>query len=60
MNVKERYEKYNDEDFDTLMLKIRRGDIKCGKYANRIKIDKNAKIGKELFKDDGSEIQRRE
>ena len=46
----ERYEKYKDQiDFDLIYLLIRRGDIKCGTYAHRIKIKKNFKVGKELF-----------
>lgn len=46
----ERYEKYKDDyDFDRVFLLIKRGDIKCGRYAHRIKIKKDYKPGKELF-----------
>ncbi len=50
MYCKERYEQFKDEYFDTIMLRIRRGDIKCGKYAHLVKIDKKKEYnGKELF-----------
>jgi len=53
MQCKDRLEEYKDEFFDTILLKIKRGDIKCGRYADLVKIDKNKKYdGKELFKDD--------
>lgn len=46
----ERYEEYKDSrDFDRIILLIKSGKIKCGRFANRIKIDKHFKIGKELF-----------
>lgn len=55
MLCKERYEEYKDEYFDTIILKIRRGDIKCGRYSHLVKIDKNKEYkGKELFKNDRS------
>ena len=45
-----RYDKYHEEPFDSIILKIRNGTIKCGKYAHMVKIDKNAIIKrKELF-----------
>lgn len=50
MQCIDRYEKYNDENFDTIILKIKNGTIKCGKYANMVKIDKNKTLkGKEFF-----------
>lgn len=50
MNCKERLMKYRNESFDTIMLLIRNGTIKCGRYAHLVKIDKNKIIkGKELF-----------
>lgn len=46
----ERYHKYKDDDFDAIMLRIRNGSIKCGRYAHLVKVDKNANIDrKELF-----------
>lgn len=52
MNPGERYMQYKDDYFDTVLLKIRKGYIKCGKYAHMVKIDKNKKYnGKELFND---------
>ena len=51
MQCADRYMEYKDEYFDTILLKIRRGDIKCGKYSHLVKIDKNKSYdGKELFK----------
>lgn len=51
MNVVERYEKYKDESFDTIIMRVRKGEIKCGKYSHLVKIDKNKEYnGKELFK----------
>lgn len=41
MKAIERYEKYKDEDFDAIILKIRNGTIKCGRYAHLVKVDKN-------------------
>lgn len=51
MQCKDRYEEYKDEYFDVVIMKIKRGDIKCGRYSHLVKIDKNKKYdGKELFK----------
>jgi hypothetical protein len=45
-----RYDKYHEEPFDSIILKIRNGTIKCGKYAHMVKIDKNKIVKrKELF-----------
>lgn len=51
-----RLEEYKDEDFDAIILKIKKGDIKCGKYAHLVKIDKTKKYGnrKELFRNGNS------
>jgi len=52
MECADRYERYKDESLDLVILKIRNGSIKCGKYANLVKIDKNYKLkGKEFFND---------
>lgn len=49
----ERYEELKDESFDTILALIRNGRLKCGRYANLVKIDKKkTKIGKELFKNE--------
>ena len=52
-----RYEKYKDESLDTIILKIRSGSIKCGRYAHLVKIKDDKKIlkGKEFFADGESE-----
>ena len=60
MQCVERYNKYKDESLDTIILKIRNGTIKCGRYAHLVKIDsKKILKGKEFFhgqpKDDTGE-----
>lgn len=50
MRCIERYEEYKDEDFDSIILLIRNGKIKSGRYAHLVKVDKSEKVdGKELF-----------
>ena len=45
-----RYEQYKDEDFDKIILDIKKGNIKAGKYAHLVKVDKKKIIkDKELF-----------
>lgn len=52
MECMERFKKYEDEDLDTIMILIKNGTIKSGRYAGRIKLDKDFKTkGKELFQD---------
>ena len=52
MQCVDRYQKYKTEDFDVILLKIRNGSIKCGKYSGLVKIDKDYKLkGKEFFND---------
>lgn len=52
MNCIERLEQYIHEDFDVVILLIKNGTIKSGKYAHLVKIKNNKKIkGKEFFKD---------
>ena len=52
----ERYNQYKDESLDTVILKIRDGRIKCGRYAHLVKIDpKKILKGKEFFTDGQSE-----
>lgn len=36
-----RYDKYKDERFDVVMLKIRNGTIKSGRCSHLVKIDEN-------------------
>lgn len=53
MNCIDRLEKYKEEDFDTVILLIRNGTIKCGKYSHLVKVKKNKIMkGKEFFKDE--------
>ncbi len=52
MNAFERLEKYQDEQFDLVLAKIRNGEIKVGKYSSIAEISKHPKIkGKEFFTD---------
>ena len=52
MRCIDRYNMYKDEDLDTIILKIRKGEIKAGKYSHLVKIQKNKIIkDKELFAD---------
>lgn len=44
MFAEERYQKFKDSDFDVILLKIKKGEIKCGKYANLVKIDNDSKV----------------
>jgi hypothetical protein len=59
MRCVNRFKEFRDTDLDTVLIKIRNGSIKSGKYANMIKVDGNAKIKDGyLFKDvknDGKE-----
>lgn len=46
----DRFDEYKDESLDTIILKIRNGTIKCGKYAHLVKIDDKKEMkGKEFF-----------
>lgn len=52
MYALERYEEYKDTDLDIIVMKIKNGTIKCGKYSNLVKIKKleeNFKKQKEFF-----------
>lgn len=48
----ERLKEYEDDDFDHVLLLIKNGTIKSGRYAHTIKINKNIQMnGKEFFND---------
>jgi hypothetical protein len=50
MNGKERYEEYKDDSFDTIIMKVKNGQIPAGRYSGLVKIKKDEKINeKELF-----------
>lgn len=52
MKCVNRYERFKDEDLDKIILLIRNGSIKSGKYSHLIKVNKNKIIKeKELFTD---------
>lgn len=52
MQCIERYDQYKEDDFDNVLLFIKIGKIKSGRYAHLVKIDKDKKMnGKELFAD---------
>ena len=45
-----RYDTYKEENFDKIIMMIRKGEIKAGKYSHLVKVDKNKIIkDKELF-----------
>lgn len=49
----DRVERYRDESFDTVIMKIKSGEIRTGKYSNMVKIRKGYKTNVnngELFK----------
>lgn len=50
MKCIDRYEEYKDEDLDRIILAIRKGNIKAGRYSHLVKVNKNKIIkDKELF-----------
>lgn len=52
MRCIDRYEQLKDEDLDKIILNIRKGHIKAGRYSHLVKIDKKKIIkDKELFTD---------
>lgn len=52
MKCIDRLLQYKDDDFDRIIMYIKKGSIKCGRYSHLVKVDKKAKIeGKELFND---------
>lgn len=48
----ERFEKYKEDDFDAIILRIKSGAIKSGRYAHLVKIDKKLKMKGKVFFDD--------
>jgi hypothetical protein len=49
----DRLKQYQDESFDRILIKIRKGEIKCGKYAHLVKVDQKKKLkGKVFFQHD--------
>lgn len=48
--VFEKMKEYEEDGLDTLILHLRKGVIKCGKYSHLVKLKKNYKVGKELFR----------
>lgn len=55
MKCADRYEELKDEDFDTIILRIKMNQIKCGRYSHLVKVDKNKVYDdkkKEFFKEE--------
>ena len=51
MQCIDRYEKYKDNDFDNIILLIRNGTIKCGRYSHLVKIkDTKSMENRKYFK----------
>lgn len=56
MSPAERLKKYEDVELDRVMLLIKRGEIKTGKYSHLVKIDKDKIVkGKEFFNNGSKE-----
>lgn len=49
--ARERYDKYHDDDLDVILVKIRSGAIKAGRYSHLVKVKKDSNVmkGKVLF-----------
>ena len=52
MNCIDRYNSYKNENLDRVVSYIENGKIKCGRYANLVKIDKNSKLKGKVFFDE--------
>ena len=56
MRCIKRYKRYQDEDFDRVLLYIKDGTIKCGKYSDIVKVEEFTKLkGGVLFEGHKSE-----
>ena len=56
MRCIDRFKKYREDDFDRVMLLIKNGTIKCGKYAHHVKIDENKSFkGRKEFFNNGKD-----
>ena len=53
MRCIDRFQKYRKEDMDKILLDIRNGNIKCGKYAHLVKIDENKPLKEGRLFDNG-------
>lgn len=52
MKCVDRYQEHRDEMFDDLIMKLRNGTIKSGKYSHLVKVDEDKIMkGKEFFND---------
>lgn len=50
MKCVERFKEYEDEDLDRIILLIRNGTIKAGRYSHLVKVDNKKMKGKVFFK----------
>ena len=39
-----RFQQYRNDDFDQILIKIRNGTIKSGRYAHHVKVDGDKKL----------------
>ena len=54
----ERYDENIDNTFDTVMLLIQKGEIKCGRYAHLSKVNNSLKFKDGiLFKNEKEEVK---
>ena len=44
-----RYQEYKTENLDRILMYIANGKIKCGRYSDLVKIDKNYKLKGKVF-----------
>lgn len=51
----DRLNEYEKTDFDALILFIKSGTIKAGRFAHLVKVDPKKKMKGKVFFDDGSE-----
>ena len=53
MRCIERFVKYREDDLDRVLIHIRNGTLKPGKYAHLVKVDESIKVKEgKLFKDE--------
>lgn len=56
---KERYEKWSKEDFDIIILKIKTGVIKAGRFSHLVKVKKDPNIMKgKVFFDESADSKK--
>ena len=44
MNIRDRLTEYSNDDFDRMILHIKNGRLRAGKYSHLVKVDENKKL----------------